>query len=168
MPSATRTKRKLSVSLLVSLYVRYAVVSGLEVSNLEDVVYDVAKKLWKMGILRPQQRRIDGIKRPTMHLKAIFNVSGDPEGHPAIPPSENRESLRRQQAGKTRDIAEAARPRTRRAHLPATARRSVARSPGSCEPLRESYPAGREAESKNSERRIHSQEAVRRTPRICW
>ena len=57
-------ERKVFLGLLVSLYVRYAAVSNLELSRLEDVVYDVAKNLSDSGDFAAAAAAVDEI-RPT-------------------------------------------------------------------------------------------------------
>jgi uncharacterized protein with ParB-like and HNH nuclease domain len=56
--------RKTFMELIVSLFVRYAVVSSLELSRLEDVVYDVAKKLSQTGDFDAATTAVNDI-RPT-------------------------------------------------------------------------------------------------------
>jgi hypothetical protein len=55
-------KRKTFLRALVSLYVRYAVVSGLEVSRLEDVVYSLAKNLAVTGDFAAATTALNEIK----------------------------------------------------------------------------------------------------------
>ena len=50
---------------LVSVYVRYAVVSGLELSRLEDVVYALAKNLTDTKDLRAAGKTLDTIRPQT-------------------------------------------------------------------------------------------------------
>jgi hypothetical protein len=97
-------QKRAFVSMLVSLYVRYAVVSSLELSNLEDVVYDVAKKLSENGDFAAAAAAIDGIK-PTndafVRRFSTFQVTRRDTQRYLLQKIEN---CLRQQAGKTGEL----------------------------------------------------------------
>ena len=97
-------ERTVFVQLLVSLYVRYAVVSNLELSRLEDVVYDVAQKLANTGDFDAAAVSIEGI-RPTDDAFgkrfATFQITRRESQRYLLQKLENQF---RQEAGKTGEL----------------------------------------------------------------
>lgn len=97
-------ERTAFLQLLVSLYVRYAVVSNLELSRLEDVVYDVAQKLANTGDFAAAAASIEGI-RPTDDAFgkrfATFQITRRESQRYLLQKLENQF---RQEAGKTGEL----------------------------------------------------------------
>jgi hypothetical protein len=97
-------EKKLFVGLLVSLYVRYAVVSGLELSGLEDVVYDVAKKLSENHDFAAAAASIEGIKPTNDAFKRRFSTFQVTRRDTQRYLLQKIENYLRQQAGKTGEL----------------------------------------------------------------
>lgn len=98
------TERRAFVRSLVSLYVRYAAVSNLELSNLEDVVYDAAKNLSQSRDFAAVAAAIDGIKPTNDAFERRFSTFQVTRRETQRYLLQKIENHLRQQAGKTGEL----------------------------------------------------------------
>jgi hypothetical protein len=97
-------ERKEFLGLLVSLYVRYAVVSNLEMSKLEDVIYDLAKKLSRTGDFAAAVEAVNEIKPTNDAFGKRFGTFQLTRRESQRYMLQKLENHLRQQAGKTGEL----------------------------------------------------------------